>query len=271
MPWQRACIKTEVSVECPGVLAMAPQYSQPTLLMNGWHSIPLPDGQPLLVWSAGPFESELASQIRKAKYGQHWLSACSLKGRMQLTHASGVWSATPLLIPIPPDPARLPARGFHLPALMAEALARRWKCPLDKRLLRKTCSSPVQAGLARHERLAHLEGKLAVNQRLDGRAVVLVDDVMTTGATLAAATAVLESSGARVLAAVVLARVLSSQDQCSVRSAHVIDRRRIKPRAKPEHCLGGAPDSAEHGQHHPTLREHGMPLASGRPYGISAR
>lgn len=182
-------------------------------ILEGWQSLPLPDGRPLLVWAAGPFQNELASAIRRAKYGQHWLSACSLKRRMHLTHASGVWSATPLLIPIPPDPARLPARGFHLPALMAEALAQRWKCPLDKRLLRKTCSSPVQAGLARYERLAHLEGKLAVNRCLEGRAVVLVDDVMTTGATLAAATAVLESAGARVLAAVVLARVVSPKNK----------------------------------------------------------
>jgi len=240
-------------------------------LSVGWQSLPLPDGRPLVVWSAGLFQNELASEIRRAKYGQHWLSACSLRRRMHLTHASGVWSARPLLVPIPPDPGRLPARGFHLPALMAEALAKRWKCPLDKRLLRKTCSSPVQAGLGRNERLAHLEGKLAVNQRMEGRAVVLVDDVMTTGATLAAATAVLESAGGQVLAAVVLARVLSPQDQGSVRSLHVIDRRRIKPRAKPEHCFGGAPDSAEHGQHHPTLREHGVPLASCGSHGIPTR
>lgn len=115
--------------------------------------------------------------------------------------------AADLVLPMPLAPARLRERGFN----QAHELARRLepaKC--DPTLLRRTRETPPQSGLDRAARLHSLRGAFALAPgragRVDGRRVVLVDDVMTTGASLFAAAAVLRAAGAARLTAIVLAR-----------------------------------------------------------------
>jgi ComF family protein len=108
---------------------------------------------------------------------------------------------------MPLHPARLQARGFNQAQLLARALAPA-KCRRD--LLLRIRDTPPQSGLGRAARLRNLRSAFAVEPlqaaALQARRVVLVDDVMTTGASLHAAAAVLRQAGAAHITGLVLAR-----------------------------------------------------------------
>lgn len=126
--------------------------------------------------------------------------------------ASAPWAepaldAADLVLPIPLSPQRLRERGFNQAWLLARALAPR---KADADLLLRWQDSPAQATLSREERLRSLEQAYALEplRRFDGsgQRVVLVDDVMTSGATLGCAAAVLRRAGVAHITALVLAR-----------------------------------------------------------------
>ena len=112
-----------------------------------------------------------------------------------------------VLLPVPLSAQRLHQRGFNQSLLLARALSPRQTLPDALLRLRDT---PSQAGLQREERLHNLVHALACNPRsfstLQGRRVVLVDDVLTTGSTLRACTEALLSAGVSNVDCIVLAR-----------------------------------------------------------------
>ena len=115
--------------------------------------------------------------------------------------------AAELVLPIPLAPQRLRMRGFNQALLLAQALA---PARVQAGLLLRTHDTPAQSGLHRARRLRNLARAFAVEPlcaaQLAGRQVLLVDDVMTTGATLQAAATVLRQAGAARVTALVLAR-----------------------------------------------------------------
>jgi ComF family protein len=112
-----------------------------------------------------------------------------------------------IVLPMPQAPARLRERGFNQAHELARRLAPRLT---DATLLIRTRETPAQSSLSRAERLRNLQGAFALEplrpDAVRDRRVVLVDDVMTTGASLFAAAQVLKAGGAAHVTAVVLAR-----------------------------------------------------------------
>jgi ComF family protein len=116
------------------------------------------------------------------------------------------------LLPVPLSTQRLEARGFNQAWELCAALARqtRTQAGLDARLLLRVKHTRPQSQLKRKERLANVKGAFQVDPlrtaELQGRRVVLVDDVMTSGASLYTAAQALRDAGAAHVTAVVLAR-----------------------------------------------------------------
>jgi len=112
-----------------------------------------------------------------------------------------------LVLPMPLAPGRLRQRGFNQANELARRLAPR---KTDAHLLLRIRETPAQSGLTRAERLANLRGAFALEPlraaAVQGQRIVLVDDVMTSGASLFAAAQVLRTGGAQHITAVVLAR-----------------------------------------------------------------
>ena len=121
--------------------------------------------------------------------------------------AQAALEAADWLLPIPLSPQRLGERGFNQAQCLAKALAPK---RLRSDLLLRVRATPDQHALGRSERMANLRAAFAVEplrrHELHGRSVLLVDDVMTTGATLYTAAQVLRDAGAAGVAALVVAR-----------------------------------------------------------------
>ncbi|KUJ82811.1 ComF family protein [Microbulbifer flavimaris] len=111
-----------------------------------------------------------------------------------------------LLIPIPLHWRRYWQRGFNQAQLVAETLGNAWQLPVLTRGLRKCHASERQQSLDKKQRLRNLSGSFAVRAAVEGRRVGLVDDVITTGATMEAAAGALLEAGAAQISAIALAR-----------------------------------------------------------------
>jgi ComF family protein len=119
-------------------------------------------------------------------------------------HASALAGA--VVVPVPLHRVRLAERGFNQAALIAGRLARHLGSPVACLALARVRDTPQQAALDRRTRLANVAGafRVCVPARVRGRAVLLVDDVCTTGATLGAcAHALVEAEAGSVSLAVV--------------------------------------------------------------------
>ena len=112
------------------------------------------------------------------------------------------------LVPVPLSAEREHERGFNQAALLAECLGRDLGLPVKARWLRRTRTTPPQSELGAAERHANVRGAFAAPPRVSGRAVIVVDDVFTTGATVTECCRALTSAGARRVAVLTVARVV---------------------------------------------------------------
>lgn len=113
-----------------------------------------------------------------------------------------------LLIPMPLHPARLKERGFNQAREIAAALSRRLAIPLAASACRRIRDTPPQAALKLKERAGNLRGAFVCDLSLHGRHVALIDDVMTSGASLDALAQAVRRQGAARVDAWVAARTL---------------------------------------------------------------
>ena len=110
-----------------------------------------------------------------------------------------------LVIPLPLAPKRLAERGFNQSALLAAQVSKILGLRFEARGMLRVRETPPQTGLNREARLKNVRGAFDCTKRLDGH-VAIVDDVMTTGATLSEAAKVLKKAGAARVSAWVIAR-----------------------------------------------------------------
>lgn len=163
-------------------------------------------GRAALAYAGKGREMVLALKHRDA----HHLAAPA--GRWLARAAAGLIRPDTLVAPVPLHRWRLFARRYNQSALLAAALARaagRAHCP---DLLVRRRATPSQDGRSRAERFVNLREAIAPHPgraaRIAGRHILLVDDVMTSGATLAACTEACFRAGADAVDVAVLARVL---------------------------------------------------------------
>ena len=117
----------------------------------------------------------------------------------------------PLLVPIPIFWTRLVRRKFNQAAELAHAIGKHRQVDVCPDALRRTRATKVQDGMSVVARFANLDGAISANPArtslLEGRDICLIDDVMTSGATLSAATQACHDAGAAHVSVLVLARV----------------------------------------------------------------
>jgi ComF family protein len=120
---------------------------------------------------------------------------------------SGRWD---FIAPVPLHPLKLREREFNQAARLAFHLSHAAKIPLNTRLLRRVQATGTQTLLTREQRAANMKNAFAIRTgtRLNGKKIVLVDDVFTTGATTNACAAALRGAGAAEVCVWTVARGL---------------------------------------------------------------
>lgn len=119
------------------------------------------------------------------------------------------------VIPVPLHPTRERERGFNQAAELAAALGAHWRVPAWADVLTRNRTTETQTRLTPAERSANVHEAFRVRDgaRLHGQHVVLVDDVLTTGATLNACAKALFDGGARILSYVTFGRAHAGADR----------------------------------------------------------
>lgn len=140
--------------------------------------------------------------VHHLKYDGWWRAADAMAAAMRgLEPLTGRL----FLVPVPLGRARLRARGYNQAERLASALSRLVGAPVRADLLRRSRETPTQTALTPEARRANVAGAF-VGGPVRGARCVLVDDVFTTGATLAAAAEALAAGGAAAVEAVTFAR-----------------------------------------------------------------
>jgi ComF family protein len=158
------------------------------------------------------YGGELATALRRMKYGRGERSACRSIAALVVDTLRDVVATETIdaIVPVPLAAARLRARGFSQAHELVRALAWRRGPPVEPGGLVRVRETSEQAGLTRSERIRNVTGAFVVPPRvaprLRDRHVLLVDDVVTTGATATACTRALQRAGAASVLVFAVAR-----------------------------------------------------------------
>ncbi|WP_336659042.1 ComF family protein [Leucobacter sp. USHLN153] len=156
---------------------------------------------------AGPLRALLVAFKHEGRFGFRGVLGDALRSPLLDALALAAVSSRsepPLLVAMPSRPSSVRKRGYrHLEVLIAKALPRGMPRPRVVRALRTTRGRVGQVGLSSSERERNA-GRIAVSRRfrrsVRGRGIVLVDDIVTTGASVRRAILSLETAGGKVVA-----------------------------------------------------------------------
>ena len=167
-------------------------------------------GVPGLDWAraAARYAGPLREALLALKFGGRRALARPLAELLLEQCGAELPAGVAAIVPVPLGRERERERGFNQAALLAERLGRRLALPLHPRWLVRVRPTLPQSELDAPARAANVRGAFAASSAVAGRHVLLVDDVLTTGATLAECARALAAAGASPIGALTVARVL---------------------------------------------------------------
>jgi ComF family protein len=161
--------------------------------------------------SAVIFDGPAQELIHRLKYGKkthlsHLLALLTARRVALFITESGA----ELVVPVPLHRKRLRQRGFNQSVLLSVVLAKSWHLPISKNNLRRIRWTEPQIHLAVADRMRNVRGAFAVKDptQIEGKRLVLVDDVYTTGSTVTECARVLRNAGAKEVYVVTIARAV---------------------------------------------------------------
>jgi ComF family protein len=159
------------------------------------------------------YDEVAASLVHALKYGDR-LDLAPMLGRWMATAGRELTARADALVPVPLHWRRLWARRFNQSAALAAAVGHVCGVPVEHGLLARARATAQQVGLGREARAANVQGAFAVpdaaRPRVEGRRLLLVDDVLTSGATAQACARALSRAGAAGVDVLVFARVVNA-------------------------------------------------------------
>jgi ComF family protein len=173
----------------------------------------------VLVVAGGPYGGGVARAITRFKYGSRPELAAPLAARLFAALSTANIDGPAVFVPVPLHPHKLARRGFNQSALVAGHLARFFGWPCRARALVRTRDTTEQASLTREERLQNVASAIAPRETLATAHVLLVDDVVTTGATAMACVSALRDAGAGKVTVVAVARAAAVSPETAAATA----------------------------------------------------
>ena len=158
------------------------------------------------VHAVGPYAGTLQEAVQRFKYRGQLSLEQPLGTLLAEAVLAGGGKRPDLVIPVPLHRNRLRERGYNQALQLARRAGRLLDVPVAPELLCRTRETPSQQGLDAAARNSNLKGAFAVAGPLRGRRLLLVDDVLTTGATVRECAAVLHRAGAATIEVAVIGR-----------------------------------------------------------------
>lgn len=152
----------------------------------------------------GLYDSSLRHAIHQFKFNGKVGLDRSLGSLLEQAIASDL--KVDLVVPVPLQKKRLQQRSYNQALLLAREVARIRSLPLSNNLLIKVRETESQQGLSAKNRVKNLCGAFQLHENLSGQKILLIDDVMTTGATVATCSQVLLEGGAAEVYVAVIGR-----------------------------------------------------------------
>ncbi len=158
------------------------------------------------VYNDALFEAIILMKYEEVARLGHWFAQCLAEIVLQ---APEEWRPD-VIVPVPLHPDRRRERGYNQAELIARPLAKRLGIHIQPSLLVRTGPRPPRQLLSRAERWKSVRGVYAIGKglRVDNRRILLVDDVMTTGATLDSCARTLRQAGASAVLGLTVARIV---------------------------------------------------------------
>ena len=158
-------------------------------------------------------EGPSSKLVHRLKYADRCEIALPM-GRWMARAGAELLADADMLVPIPLHRRRLFLRRFNQAALLSQAIAEVLPLEIESEALRRVRATTPQVGLTRAQRASNVQGAFRVEKehrdRLTGRRIVLVDDVLTSGATTDAAARALLRAGAAHVDVLVFASVVTA-------------------------------------------------------------
>ncbi|TXI06614.1 MAG: ComF family protein [Rhizobium sp.] len=158
-------------------------------------------------WAAFQLDSPIREAIHTMKYRAGFAQAKLLGQLFAQKIGRRALPLPAVIIPVPLHQGRLRIRGYNQSRELALAIQRSLAIEVAPDLARRIRATPDQIGQSRSQRQKNLRGAFAVDARIKGQHVALLDDVMTTGATLAELATAARRAGAARIEAWAIARV----------------------------------------------------------------
>jgi ComF family protein len=169
-----------------------------------------PESNPVLNRSLGLFDPDYQILIHNFKYRRKTTLGKGLGRRLgEILKKESLLEEIDYLIPVPLHPSRQRERGYNQSKILGQGISDMTALPLLDRVLLRKKNTKDQTDLSPEEREENVRDAFAVrdNSVLKGKGVLLIDDVMTTGATLRECSGVLKQAGARIIIGATLAVV----------------------------------------------------------------
>lgn len=193
-------------------------YSEKLICTSCWYHLPFtfsPNGIGNL--STGPSVSFLyllgSSRVQRIIYELKYHNRPEIGTLLgekygMILHETAPFNEADVIIPVPLHPQKLRKRGYNQSAYFAQGLARSMRKPVARQCLIRHRVTESQTTKNRYERYQNMEGAFRLNnvEAVAGKHVLLVDDVLTTGATLEACSLVLLAGGAIKVSAATIAK-----------------------------------------------------------------
>ena len=157
------------------------------------------------------YETLILDAIHQFKYGRNISTGSALASFMaEFCFPNFDFTDYSLILPVPLHIRRLRERGFNQALILAKAIEKKYQIPVNFSLLKRRKFTLTQTGLDKKEREKNIRGAFAVtgNAKIEGKNIILIDDVYTTGATINQCAKTLIKAGANKVAVLTLARVL---------------------------------------------------------------
>lgn len=203
--WCDACEQAVERLMPPLCEVCGDRLSAPGRCVPCRRSLPAFDG--LRSWAV--FGGPVRHALHRLKYRRDLGTAEVLAER--LADCVTRWGvAVDWVVPVPLSRARYRARGYNQAAMLARPLAWLLQRPFRPQVLERVVETRSQVGLNREQRRRNVQGAFRAQAAVQGRRILLVDDVATSGATLDAAAQALKHAGAGAVFAVTVARAVLS-------------------------------------------------------------